>query len=135
MPKQAGILDPARIPICAPGHFCRRASNVRYRTEGAQCGAHNPRMVTTKSWAEQLESLSGCGDTQSLRHAIQGLCAEFGKVMHIDVFTIAEEKRRRALCLLRLESAAQEQKLMQTLRAERFGDDVLIVVDLHSNPQ
>lgn len=80
--------------------------------------------------AERLKSLTGCGDVASLRTALQELCTEFGKVTRLDVLTLAEAERRRALCLLRLESAAQEQQLMTTLRASRFGDDVLIVVDL-----
>ena len=61
---------------------------------------------------------------------MQELCAEFGSVRKIDVLTIAETERRRALCFLRLESEAQEQELMHALSALRFGDDVLIVVDL-----
>ena len=80
--------------------------------------------------ANRLESLAGCRDVASLKSAVQELCTEFGRVMRLDVLTIAEAERRRALCFLRLESAAQEQRLMTTLRASRFGDDVLIVVDL-----
>ena len=79
---------------------------------------------------EQLRSLAGCGNAASLRSAVNELCAEFGKLMRIDIFTMAEAERRRALCLLRLESPAQEQRLMTTLGASRFGDDVLVVVDL-----
>jgi len=89
-------------------------------------------MGSATIWTEQLKSLSGCGDTASLRTAIRELCAEFGKVTHIDVLTIAEDRRRRALCLLRLESAAQEQQLMTSLSASRFGEDVLIVVDFQN---
>jgi len=80
--------------------------------------------------ADRLKSLTSCGDAASLRSALQEICTEFGKVTRLDVLTLAEAERRRALCLLRLESAAQEQQLMTTLRASRFGDDVLIVVDL-----
>jgi len=87
-------------------------------------------MIGARACAEQLKSLTDCGDLASLSAAVRALCAEFGKVTHIDVLTIAEAERRRALCLLRLESPAQEQQLMATLSASRFGDDVLIVVDL-----
>jgi len=80
--------------------------------------------------AERLKSLTNCRDVASLSSAVRELCTEFGKVTHIDVLTIAETERRRALCLLRMESVAQEQQLMTTLSASRFGDDVLIVVDL-----
>lgn len=79
---------------------------------------------------ERLKSLADCGDAASLRSALRELCTEFGKVTRIDVLTLAEAERRRALCFLRLESTAQEQQLMRTLSASRFGDEVLIVVDL-----
>jgi len=77
-----------------------------------------------------IASLAGCRDTASLRFAIGELCAEFGKVTHIDILTMAEASRRRALCLLRLESEAQESRLMAQLGVGRFGDDVLVIVDL-----
>jgi hypothetical protein len=83
---------------------------------------------------DRLKSLAGCGDLASLRSAVQALCAEFGKVTRIDVLTLAEAEKRRALCFLRLESKAQEQQLITTLGASRFGDEVLVIVDLSSNP-
>ena len=79
---------------------------------------------------QRLESLASCGDVDSLRSAVCALCAEFGKVTKIDVFTISEADKRRALCFLRLESAAEEQLLMADLGLPRFGDDLLVVVDL-----
>lgn len=63
---------------------------------------------------------------------MSALCAEFGRVTKIDVFTMAEAQKRRALCFLRLESAAQEQELIAGLGASRFGDDLLVIVDLAS---
>lgn len=87
-----------------------------------------------KTSAERLKSLADCGDVLSLKSAVHELCTEFGTVTHIDVLTVAEAEKRRALCFLRLESAAQEQQLMNALRASRFGDDVLIVVDLPRLP-
>jgi hypothetical protein len=84
--------------------------------------------------ADQLKSLANCSDVASLRSALEALCTEFGRLTRLDVLTLAEAERRRALCLLRLESAAQEQQLMTTLSASRFGDDVLIVVDLPQMP-
>lgn len=83
-----------------------------------------------RTCSEHLNSLRECPDAASLRSAVGELCAEFGTVTNIDVLTIAEAEKRRALCFLRLESAANEQRLMATLSATRFGDDVLIVVDL-----
>jgi hypothetical protein len=84
--------------------------------------------------ADRLKSLASCSDAASLRDALEALCAEFGRLTRLDVLTLAEAERRRAVCLLRLESAAQEQQLMTTLSASRFGDDVLVVVDLPSAP-
>jgi hypothetical protein len=76
------------------------------------------------------ESLAACGNAASLRSAVGVLCAEFGKLTHIDILTMAEAEQRRALCFLRLESAAQERALMTTLGVPRFGEDLLVVVDL-----
>ncbi len=79
---------------------------------------------------DRLKSLAGCGDAASLRSAVSALCAEFGRVTRIDILTMAEAEKRRALCFLRLESEAQERRLMSTLGVPRFGEDVLVVVDL-----
>jgi hypothetical protein len=79
-----------------------------------------------------LTALAGCGDAASLRSAVSELCAEFGKVTRIDILTMSEAEKRQALCFLRLESAAQERQLMTNLGASRFGDDLLVIVDLAS---
>jgi hypothetical protein len=83
----------------------------------------------TPSMHERMRSLGSCGDAASLQSAVSALCAEFGRVTRLEVMTLAAEKRR-ALCLLRLESEAQESRLMNSLGASRFGDDVLMIVDL-----
>jgi hypothetical protein len=77
-----------------------------------------------------MKALTGCRDAAGLKLAVQELCAEFGRLKRIDVLTVAEAEQRRALCLLRMESAAQEQELITSLGASRFGEDVLVVVDL-----
>lgn len=77
-----------------------------------------------------LAALAGCGDPDSLRSAISKLCAEFGRATRIDIVTVDEAEKRRALCFLRLESSAQESRLMNSLGVSRFGDDVLVIVDL-----
>jgi hypothetical protein len=79
---------------------------------------------------DRLKPLAACVDVASLTRAVRELCAEFGKVMRIDVLTVAEAEKRKALCFLRLESALQEQHLIDNLGAARFGEDVLVVVDL-----
>ena len=83
---------------------------------------------------DRLKSLASCRDLTSLRSAVQALCTEFGKVKRIDVLTMAEAEKRRALCFLRMESTAQEQQLIMALGASRFGDEVLVIVDLPSGP-
>jgi hypothetical protein len=87
-------------------------------------------LESTLSARERLRSLACCADTASLRSAMSALCAEFGKVVRIDILTMTEAEKRKALCLLRLESATQEQELIARLGASRFGDDVLVIVDL-----
>jgi hypothetical protein len=83
---------------------------------------------------DRMKSLSCCGDTASLRSAVGALCAEFGKVMTIDVLTMAEAEKHWALCFLRLESAAQEDRLMSACGVPRFGEDLLMIVDLARAP-
>ena len=90
-------------------------------------------MIALRTSRDRLNSLAGCGDAASVRSMLSELCAEFGKLMRIDIFTIAEAEKRRALCLLRLESAAQERQLMTSLGAARFGDDLLLIVELSRN--
>jgi hypothetical protein len=79
---------------------------------------------------DRLKSLAGCADVDTLRSAVSELCAEFGRLTRIDVFTMTAAQKRSALCFFRLESAAQERELMTTLGASRFGEDLLVVVDL-----
>jgi hypothetical protein len=79
-----------------------------------------------------MQTLAGCGDAASLRVAVSDLCSEFGNPTHIDIVTMAEARKRRALCFLRLESAAQESQLMAAVGASRMGADLLVVVDLPS---
>jgi len=83
---------------------------------------------------DRMRSLGGCGDAASLRSAVSELCAEFGKVTYVDVLTMAEAEKRWALCFLRLESAAQERQLMSALDVPRFGEDLVMIVDLARQP-
>jgi hypothetical protein len=82
--------------------------------------------------AERLKTLAGCADTVSLRSAVSELCTEFGRATRIDIFTMAEAEKRQVLCFLRLESEAQELRLMAALGVSRFGEDLLVIVDLPS---
>jgi len=84
--------------------------------------------------ADRLKPLAGCCDADSLKSAVQRMCAEFGRVTRIDILTMAEVEKWQALCFLRLESEEQETQLMTSLGACRFGSDVLVVVDLAKVP-
>lgn len=87
-------------------------------------------MNAVPTCADRLKTLTGCGDPDTLKSALREMCAEFGKLTRIDILTMTEAEKRSALCFLRLESDAQEMRLMTTLGAARFGSDVLVVVDL-----
>jgi hypothetical protein len=85
---------------------------------------------TLPTCADRLKGLTGCGDPDRLRTALLELCAEFGKVTSINIMTMTEAEQRRALCFVRLESQAQEIALMSNLGVSRFGNEVLVMVDL-----
>ena len=109
----------------------RSAIHAHAKMPSRMSGKTNDASATRTS-LDRLKSLAGCGDISSLRSAVEALCTEFGKVRRIDVLTMAEAEKRRALCFLRLQSAAEERQLMSALGASRFGDDVLVIVDLPS---
>ena len=79
---------------------------------------------------ERLKPLTACRDIDGLKSALSALCGEFGKVTRVDILTVTEAKKRQALCLVRLDSAEHEARLIVDLGAARFGDDLLVVVDL-----
>jgi hypothetical protein len=74
--------------------------------------------------------LAGCRDVDSLKTAVREMCAEFGRVTRLEILTMVEAEKRQAVCFLRLESESQESRLMASLGWGRFGQDVLLVVDL-----
>lgn len=77
-----------------------------------------------------LKDLVHCRDVRSLESALRALCAEFGAVSQLDILTMIDAGIRHAVCLLRLASSDEEQKLMTRLGAGRFGDDICVVVTL-----
>jgi hypothetical protein len=97
---------------------------------GAQRGPARQLMIRVMSARDRLSSLGRCSDAASLATALRALCAEFGQLTRIKVLTLSEAEKRRALCLLRLESPEQEQRLMSSLEVSRFGEDVMVLVDL-----
>lgn len=83
---------------------------------------------------DPLKPFAGCSDVTSLRGAIQKLCADAGIVARVDILTLARPEKRQALCFLRIESAAEERRLMGAPGLSRFGSDLLFVVDLPQYP-
>lgn len=77
-----------------------------------------------------MRSLAGCNDAASLNCAIQELCTESGVVARIDICTLAKAGKRQALCFLRIDPGSAEARLMGTPGLVRFGNDLLLVVDL-----
>lgn len=127
MPER--MIVPGRAGICAVtnGKTPAEADNGGDTALQLRSSIEAEIHVTTRDWSE---SLAACSDAASLRSAVGALCAEFGKLTRIDILTMAEAEKRRALCFLQLESAAQERELMTTLGVPRFGEDLLVVVDL-----
>lgn len=79
---------------------------------------------------QALRDLSSCGDFGSVESGLRALCSGFGPVSRIDVLPMVDAGKRKAVCLLRLNSSEQEQNLMTQLGAVRFGEDLCVVVDL-----
>ncbi|HVC12414.1 MAG TPA: RNA-binding protein [Burkholderiales bacterium] len=77
-----------------------------------------------------LKSLAGCEDLASLKSTLAKLFTQFGEIAQMDVLTMTQPGKRQALCFLRLASAAQEQQAMANLGVTRFGNELLLVVDL-----
>lgn len=77
-----------------------------------------------------LKDLSNCGDFGSLEAELRALCSGFGPVSRMDVLPMVDAGKRKAVCLLRLNSSEQEKNLMTQLGAIRFGEDLCVVVDL-----
>jgi hypothetical protein len=77
-----------------------------------------------------LPTLAACRDVETLRAEIRSLCADFGPPSNIEILTMVEAGKRRAVCLMRLETAAQEARMAAKLGIGRFGDDLFVVVEL-----
>jgi hypothetical protein len=80
--------------------------------------------------AHGLQDLQQYTNAEALTPALRGLCNHFGPVEKLVVLTAMHEGTKQAICFLRLASEDQEQALMKSLGAEKFGEEVVIVVDL-----
>ncbi len=79
---------------------------------------------------QAMQDFSHCGDIESVESALRTFCSGFGSVSKLDVLPLVDAGKRQAVCLLRLDSSAQEQDLMTKLGAIRFGEDLCVVVQL-----
>jgi hypothetical protein len=79
---------------------------------------------------QALRDLSSCRDFGSLESELRALCSGFGPVSRMDVLPMVDAGKRKAVCLLRLNSSEQEQNLMTQLGAVRFGEDLCVVVEM-----
>lgn len=67
---------------------------------------------------------------QSLRSAIESVCAEFGKVAHLRLVLVRQGTQLQCGCFLRLDSEAAEAALEQKLEVMRFATDLHFLADV-----
>lgn len=80
-----------------------------------------------------LDKLKNFSDISALRAALYSLCSRFGSILRLDILTACQAGKRQALCFLRMDSAEQEQHVMSELGVGRFGEDIVLVIDLHNS--
>jgi hypothetical protein len=61
-----------------------------------------------------LKALALCGDAGSLGAVLRALCSEFGSVSRLNILTMTDAGRRKAVCLLRPASSEEKQELMKS---------------------
>lgn len=91
---------------------------------------HTPILGMQAVINNSLDRLKNCPDIKSLKLELYALCSRFGSIARLDILTARQAGKRQALCFLRMDSAAQEQKVMSELGVGRFGGDIVVVVDL-----
>jgi hypothetical protein len=82
-----------------------------------------------------LDSLKNFTDVSTLRPALLSLCSRFGSILRLDILTACQAGKRQALCFLRMDSAEQEQQIMNELGVGRFGGDIVLVIDLYNSSE
>lgn len=80
-----------------------------------------------------LDRLKNFSDIGALRVALHSLCSHFGSILRLDILTACQAGKRQALCFLRMDSAEQERDVMSALGVGRFGEDIVLVIDLHNS--
>ena len=77
-----------------------------------------------------MKPLAACTDAASLKRAMEELCTELGIVACVDIRILVKAGKRQAMCFLRTDPAGQEERLMRTPGATRFGNELLFIVNL-----
>jgi len=74
---------------------------------------------------------SSCSNEDSLRSAIQSVCAEFGKLRTLRIFNARDEQGQpRCLCLLQMVTAEAEEALKSKLDVFEYGTSLAFWVDV-----
>ncbi len=72
-------------------------------------------------------------DEETLRYAIDMVCAKYGKVKSLQMFPASRDGRgggRQCLCLLQLDSPEAQAALRQELKVSKYGGDLAFVADV-----
>jgi hypothetical protein len=67
---------------------------------------------------------------QSLRSAIESVCAKYGRVMGLRILPVKLGEMRRCSCFLRLDSAAAEAELRSNHEVIKFASDFHFFADV-----
>ncbi|OFW16441.1 MAG: hypothetical protein A3H27_02015 [Acidobacteria bacterium RIFCSPLOWO2_02_FULL_59_13] len=67
---------------------------------------------------------------QSLRSAIESVCAKYGKVTHLRILSVKVGQIRKCSCFLRLDSEAAEGELRSIHDVIRFAGDLHFFADV-----
>jgi hypothetical protein len=74
---------------------------------------------------------SSCQNEESLRSAIQSVCAEYGKLRTLRIFTARDEEGElRCLCLVQLTTAEAEQALKSKMDVFEYGTSLAFWADV-----
>jgi hypothetical protein len=81
---------------------------------------------------DPLAHLTNCRDVAEVRDRLTRICAGFGAIVRLDILTAGQGGQPEALCFLRLETAAQENRFMHELGVGRFAGDLIVVAGLQA---
>lgn len=80
-----------------------------------------------------LDDLKNFADIDALRVALHSLFSRFGSILRLDILPAFQAGKRQALCFLRMDSPEQERQVMNALGVGRFGEEIVVVIDLRNN--